>query len=188
MRVGDLSTRWQPGMTDLQRGGIEQHRPDRFGRAAFTEACPSPRSRRSPSRTGAAVAPPAGGDGFGTVAPISASTRRRQRQRDVGDAERIGDRIGDAHRRRHAIAFADALCAERRERRRRLHVDDQRLRHLGGGRQQIVGERSRQKAAVLGVGKFLKERRAERLAQSRRGSGRRPCRDAACVPQSCMVT
>ena len=34
------------------------------------------------------------------------------------DAERIRDRVGDAHRRGHAIALADALGAERRERRR----------------------------------------------------------------------
>ncbi len=46
--------------------------------------------------------------------------RRRQRQIDRVDAKRIGDRVGEADRRAHAIAFADAFGAERRERRRRF--------------------------------------------------------------------
>ena len=106
---------------------------------------------------------------------------------DVGDAERIGDRIGDADRRRHAIAFADALGAERRERRRRLHVQDQRLRHFHGGRQQIVGERAGQEAAVGAIGVFLVKRGAEACAKPPRiwPSTMPGCR---MVPQSCMVT
>ena len=73
----------------------------------------------------------------------AASFAGRQRQVDLGDAQRIRDRIGDAHRRAHAIAFADALGAERRERRRRLEMQDQRRGHFRRGRHQIVGEACR---------------------------------------------
>ena len=96
----------------------------------------------------------------------AASFAGRERQVDLGDAERVRDRIGDAHRRAHAIALADALGAERRERRRRFEMQDQRRRHFGRGRHQIVGERAGDEAAVVGVDVFLVERRAERVREA----------------------
>ena len=72
--------------------------------------------------------------------------RRRCRQIDSVERKRVGDRIGDADRRRHAIAFADAFGAERRERRRRFAMQDHRLGHFHRRRHEIVGEGAGQKA------------------------------------------
>ena len=105
---------------------------------------PSPRRPRSPGLRARSRAARRRGGRFGR-ATSAASLAGVSGSVDIVDAKRIRDRIGDADRRRHAIAFADALCAERSKGRRRLHVEDLRLRHLGGGRQQIVGERARQK-------------------------------------------
>ncbi len=87
--------------------------------------------------------------------------RGRQRQIDVLDIERVGDGVGNAHRRAHAIALADALGAERRERRWRFHMQDEGRRHLHRGGRQVVRERAGEEAAVTIVGIFFVERRAD---------------------------
>ena len=88
-----------------------------------------------------------------------------ERKLDVLHAERVGDRVGDADRRRHAVALPDAFRSERRERRRRLHVKDDGIRHFDRGRQQVVGESAGQEAAVRCVGVFFIEGRAQGLRE-----------------------
>ena len=103
--------------------------------------------------------------GLGTAHDLR-EFRRHQRQFEVRGPERIGNRVGDADRGRHAIAFADALRAERREWRRRLHVENDRIRYLRRRRQQVVREGSGQKAAIGGIGVFLVERSADGLGKA----------------------
>ena len=60
------------------------------------------------------------------------------------------------------------------------HVQDERIRHLDRGRQQIVGEGAGQEAAVGGVGVFLVERGAERLGEAAADLPVDHGRDAGC--------
>ena len=160
-----FSTLWQPGMTAWRVAGSSSMLQTRSA-GAPTLASPSPRRRRSPLR---------GAIGAGGTTcrwrRLGAAHERRelcrhQRQLDVFDPQRIGDGVGDADRRRHAIAFADALRSQRREWRRRLHVENERIGHLRRGRQQIVGKAAGQKTAVGGVGVFLIECGADRLGKT----------------------
>ena len=105
--------------------------------------------------------------------------RRRQRQTDIVDAERIGHGIRDARRRAHVVALAESLRAERRERRRRLQMHDHRIGHFARGRHQVVGERAGLEAAVRAIAELLHQRRARDLARTRRESGRRRARGSA---------
>jgi len=92
--------------------------------------------------------------------------RRRERQVDLRKPECVGHRIGEAHWRAHAIPLPHALGPERREWRGRLHVQDHGPRHFHRGRHEIIGERAGEKAAVLRVGVFLVQRRAEPLRKT----------------------
>ena len=146
----------------MQRCWIEQHGPDLLRRALHGGL---PRTAKPPVSF-----PGRRGDRaarwrrwFGAAHEVREPCRD-QRQRDIGEPKRIRHRIGNADRRRHAIA--DALRPERCEGRRRLHVDYLRLRHLGSGRQQIVGQRSRQEASIIAVGIFLVERSAQGLREA----------------------
>jgi hypothetical protein len=47
---------------------------------------------------------------------VSGELRRRHWQVNRGNSERVGHSVGETDRRAHAIAFADALGAKRRER------------------------------------------------------------------------
>ena len=77
----------------------------------------------------------------------------------------IGDRIGDADGRGHAVAFAHTLGAERRYRAQGVAVEDERIGHLARGRHQVVGERAGEEAPVLGIGELLVERRAHGVGE-----------------------
>ena len=123
-RRDSFCTPCEPGISEASTSGSSSiaHTAPAARRPA---ASPSPRSVRSPGL------PPA---------PWRRRARRRRRlvavQRSaaslagvsgrsiVVDAERVGHRIGEADRRGHAVALADALGAERRERRRALDVQD----------------------------------------------------------------
>ena len=114
--------------------------------------------------------------------------RGQQRQRDIRQPQRVGDRVGDADRRGHAVALADALGAQRGERRRRLAVQDQRLRHLHRGRDQVIGQRAGEEAAVR------RRRRVPRTARRPAACAKPPVTWPASMPgcstrpQSCIVT
>ena len=76
-----------------------------------------------------------------------------RRQRRLGDldaerVERVVDRVEDHCRRRDRAALAHALDAELGVGRRRLHVEDADVRHLGRPGQQVVGERRGERLAV----------------------------------------
>ena len=60
--------------------------------------------------------------------------------------------------------------------------------HLACGRHQVVGEGAGQERCRRRRRRTPRISAAPRPGRSRRGSARRPCRDAGCVPQSCMVT
>ena len=91
--------------------------------------------------------------------------RGRQRQRDVGHAERVGHRVGDAGRRAHVVALAQSLGAQRRERAGSLQVHDDRVGHLAGGGHQVIGEGAGLEAAVAAISELLHQRRAESLGE-----------------------
>ena len=167
MRVGDFLDAVAAGNDGLQR---------RRDRAASPRPAPARRLDRGLAL--AAQPPVAAALWRGRAAP---SCGRRR----FGAAHELGKlRRHQRQRRRRATPSASATAlamqtgvdmqlpsptpfgAERRERRRRLHVEDDGLRHLRRGRQQIVGEGAGQKAAVLGVGIFLVERGAERLREA----------------------
>ena len=80
---------------------------------------------------------------------------------DVLDAE-VAERIdhGRLHRGRAAdgAALADALGAERVDRRRGLHVDDLEARQLGGRDHRVVGEVRRDRVAVVVVADLFEQR------------------------------
>ena len=99
---------------------------------------------------------------------ISTMCHRLDRQpRDVHAerAQRIVDRRGDRRRDRKRATLARALCAERIERRRRLHVMqlDPRQAHRRG--QHILRVIHRQRLAIPVVDHLLQQGRAERLNQ-----------------------
>src|SRR6516165_5502302 len=58
---------------------------------------------------------------------------RGRRKNDLVGAKRVRDRVGDAGRRRHAIAFGKPLGAKGGERRRRLVMENFTLRYLAHG-------------------------------------------------------
>src|SRR5262249_60727848 len=91
---------------------------------------------------------------------------RRQWQVDVVEIERIGDGIGNAHGRAHAIALTDALGAQRRERRWRLHMQNEWGGYFHGGGDEIIGKRAGKEAAVRGVGIFLVQGSTERVGEA----------------------
>ena len=76
-----------------------------------------PASQHVDSRSGrASRSPPhAARRAFGRM-NVNGQLRRRHRQVNRGNSECVGHSIGETDRRAHAIAFADALGAKRRER------------------------------------------------------------------------
>ena len=110
MRVRELLDGMAAGDHRLKRRGIEQHVPDALGwrsdrRLTFA----------AQTAVTAALFNSRGGGAAGRRRGLSTAHevrefRRHQRQCDDPAApERIGDRIGDADRRAHAIAFGDAF-------------------------------------------------------------------------------
>lgn len=104
MRVGDLVDALAAGNDRLQRGGIEQHRPDLLRRALhrglpLAAQPPIAFARRRGRR-------PTCGRRRLVAAHELRKPRGHQRQGDIGNAERIRNRIGDAHRRRHGSVAA----------------------------------------------------------------------------------
>jgi hypothetical protein len=124
-----------------RRGRAARRTPSRVARRC--PRCPAPAARgRRPRRAGSAVRPaPCGRRRLGGH-PIQRQrhARRRQRQAHVGEIaqrpQRIGEGIGDAHRRAHVVAFAEALGAQRRER-----AGVSRCTITGSGTSQAVGTR-----------------------------------------------
>ena len=94
--------------------------------------------------------------------------RRHGRDQQLGAeaGQRIVDGVGDGGGRGDGAALADALLAEARVGRRRLHVQDADLRHLGGAGQQVVGERGGQRLGLRVEAHLLVERRADALRRA----------------------
>ena len=119
-RHGNACRRFSNGVAagndGLKGRRVEQHGPDAFGRRADL-ASPLPRRRRSPLRCATRRRHDLPVARLG-AAHEAARVGRHHRQLDVLGPQRIGDGVGDADRCRHAIAFADALRPQRRERRR----------------------------------------------------------------------
>ena len=159
-----FSTLWQPGNHRLKRRRIEQHGPHRLGRRGHRRAAFAAELTAALGGSRRVGATPGRRRRFGAADDVG-QFGGNQRQLDVLHAERVGDRVGDADRRRHAVALPDPLRSERRERRRRLHVKDDGIRDFGRGRQQVVGERAGQEAAVRGVGVFFIKSRAQSLRE-----------------------
>ena len=91
---------------------------------------------------------------------------RRVHQLDAKRPQRVVDGVGDRGRWRDRAAFADALDAELRIGRRRLHVIEPRRRHFGRTRQQIVRKRRRQRLTGRIERHFLVQRGADTLGQA----------------------
>ena len=72
--------------------------------------------------------------------------------------ERVDDRVLHRGRRPDGGRLADALRAERVERRRRLGVRGLERRELGRARERVLGERRRERVAVVVVDEVLPQR------------------------------
>ena len=80
---------------------------------------------------------------------------------DAERRKRVLDRRDDRRRHRHHAGFADALDAERVERRRRFVVEDLDARHARRRHQQIFGERRGDRLAVVVEAHPFEERVAD---------------------------
>ena len=98
------------------------------------------------------------------------NTRGRQRQDKVDRAtlrrQCVGDGIGYADRRRHAVALSDTFGTGQRQRRRRFDMQDIQGRDFQNGRHRIIREGACQKGAVRTVGELFEQRCADRLRES----------------------
>ena len=99
---------------------------------------------------------------------MSGELRRRHRQVNRGDSERVGHGISETDWCAHAVAFADALGPKWRERRKRLDVQDGGGGYLSGRWQEIVDKGAGEKGTLRRVGKLLIK------------CGADPLREAAC--------
>ena len=119
------------------------------GRATGRRPARAPRRRPAPAcvTASARLAGRAWSNGAGFMCGAR-SNAARMRRGVIGSSvistpercERIVHRIGERRGRADRTALADALLAEHRQRRRRLHVLDADVRHFGRTGQQIVGE------------------------------------------------
>ena len=87
-------------------------------------------------------------------------------QLDIVATEGVRHRVGDGGRREHGAAVAHALGAQRVHRRRRNNMADHHLRHLGGGRTEIVGKGSGQELSLLIVGELFHQRGTEAVREA----------------------
>ena len=92
----------------------------------------------------------------------------------IPDTERISDGIGDACRHAHAIAFRQALGAERGQRRQRFLVQHLDVWDFAHRRHEIIGEGAGEERALFVVNEFLIERRGNAL---REGAAHLPISD-----------
>ena len=90
----------------------------------------------------------------------------RDQQLDAEAVQRVVDGVGDGGGRGDGAAFADALLAEARVGRGRLHVQDADVRHLGRAGQQVVGERGGERLALRVEAHLLVERGADALRRA----------------------
>ena len=79
--------------------------------------------------------------------------------------ERVDRRVHDARGRAEGAGFADALGAERIDRRRRDRGVQLEAREVGGARQRVVHERAGQQLPVVVVDGLLDHRLADALRQ-----------------------
>ena len=84
---------------------------------------------------------------------------------DAIRAERVGDGVGEADRRGHAVALADSLRAERSHRARRVAVEDHRIGDFASRRHRIVDEGAGQEAPVLVIDQLFMERGADGVGE-----------------------
>ena len=80
--------------------------------------------------------------------------------------KRIRDGIGQANRRRHAVAFAHAFGPEWGQRRWGLDMQDLNIGDLVQGRHRVIGKGPRQKRAIRVIGVFLKQAGANRMGKT----------------------
>ena len=110
------------------------------------------------------LTPPARAASTASAIRRGVSGRHQQLRAEV--LERIVDGVGDGGGGRDGAALAQALLAEARVGRGRLHVHDAHLGHLGGARQQVVGERRAERLAVRVEAHLFVERGADALGRA----------------------
>ena len=152
-----------PGMIAAKVAGSSSICPDCAPAQAAISASPLP-YRARPSFGSGLCAIRAGGGPSAAMQCAPRASPASAAGSISAEPERIRDRVGDAHRRAHAIALADALGAERRERRRRTRNAGSAAPALPSwsapDSRQSVPE---MKLPSVGIDEFLVERGAERM-------------------------